>query len=137
MKIEDIKTRLANQGSEARMQMNEALRIAPHELDRINEGRNVNPEVVEKLTDWFLGNYVQDYRHTGYTLAKRTKQDDKPPMARPARFKPPKGRYDSSTGNPTITGELVGSANKKKPKIGLFGRVGKAIPLNIPVTPSV
>jgi len=93
-------------------------------------------EMLVRISDWFLGNYVQDYRNSGYTLAKRDKQEATPPAARPAQFKRG-GQYDSSTGNPTITGELVGSTNKNKPKIGLFGRVGKAIPLNIPVTPSV
>jgi len=137
MKIEDIKQRLASQDSAARMQMNEALRIAPHELDHINEGREASPEAVEKLSDWFKGNYAQTYKQTGYTVAKLQGGNTQPPMARPVRFTRPDSEYDPTTGNPTVTGEVVGKANKNKPKLGLLQRVEVAIPLNIPLTPSV
>ena len=136
MKIEDIKQRLASQDSAARMEMNEALRIAPHELDRINEGRDVNTEVVEKLSDWFKGNYAQTYKRTGYTVAKLQGGAAQPPAARPAQFKRPDSEYDPATGNPITTGKVVGKANRNKPKIGLFGKRTPAQTLNLPQNPT-
>ena len=136
MKIEDIKQRLATQPADARKAMNEALRIAPHELDCINEGRNVNPEVVEKLSDWFMGNYAQTYKQDGYTVAKLEGGAAQPPAARPAQFKRPSGQYDPTTGNPITVGKVVTTPNKSKPKLSLFGTKQQVETLNLPQNPS-